>query len=157
MSMLYLVFALLFSLLIAVAAMGNSEIVTVNYLFGQADLSLIVLILGSASAGALTLGSFSLFRGIQTHLQFREARQKQTELQKRVEFLEEERSRLEIEVGRLQLEIQAVNAKDHAEENRQVVDDPNPSPVDNNSDLHKNTSKTATRTRKEPLGRDELG
>jgi len=125
-AMLYLVFALLFSLLIAVVAMANGEIVTVNYLFGQADLSLIVLILGSASAGALTLGSFSLFRGIQTHLQFREARQKQAELQQRVEFLEGERSRLEAEVGRRQMENEAVAAKEHAEETLQSVDEPNP-------------------------------
>ncbi len=116
MAMLYLVFALLFSLLIAVVAIANGEIVTVNYLVGQADLSLIVLILGSASAGALTLGSFSLFRGIRTHLQFREARQEQLELQQRVEFLEEEKSRLEAEVGRRQMESEADAAKDHAEE-----------------------------------------
>ena len=136
MAMLYLVFAFLFSLLIAVVAMANGEIVTVNYLFGQADLSLIVLILGSATAGALALGSFSLFRGIQTHLQFREARQKQAELQQRVEFLEGERSRLEAEVGRRQMETEAVAAQEHAEETQQAADEPDPSLVDN-SDLHK--------------------
>jgi len=35
MSMLYLVLALLFSLLIAVVAMVNNETVTVNYLLGR--------------------------------------------------------------------------------------------------------------------------
>ena len=136
MAMLYLVFAFLFSLFIAVVAMANGEVVTVNYLFGQVDLSLIVLILGSATAGALALGSFSLFRGIQTHLQFREARQKQAELQQRVEFLEGERTRLEAEVGRRQMETEAVAAKEHAEETQQAADEPDPLLVDN-SDLHK--------------------
>ena len=131
MAMLYLVFAFLFSLFIAVVAMANGEIVTVNYLFGQADLSLIVLILGSATAGALALGSFSLYRGIQTHLQFREARQKQAELQQRVEFLEGERTRLEAEVGRRQMEPEVLAALEHAEETQQAVDEPDPSLADN--------------------------
>jgi len=56
MSMFYLVLALLFSLLIAVVAMVNVESITVNYLFVQAQLSIMVLILGSASLGALTMG-----------------------------------------------------------------------------------------------------
>ena len=139
MAMLYLVFALLLSLLIAVVAIANGEIVTVNYLFGQADLSLIVLILGSASAGALTLGSFSLFRGIQTHLQSREARQKQAELEQRVVFLEGEKSRLEAEVGRRQMESEAAAAKEHAEETPPDVDGPVLA-GDNSSSLYKDKS-----------------
>lgn len=102
MSMFYLVLALLFSLIIALVAIDNGENVTVNYLFGQARISLIVLILGSASAGVLTMGFFSLFRGIRTHLNFRETRRNQEELQHRLELLEEEKNRLEAELGRWQ-------------------------------------------------------
>jgi len=115
MSMFYLVLALLFSLFIAVVAMANGETVTVNYLFGQARLSLIVLILGSACAGALTLGFFSLFRSIRTHLKFRDARHNQEELQHRLELLEQEKNVMETELGRRrQLENEAAAAKDHA-------------------------------------------
>ena len=117
MSMLYLVLALLFSLLIAVVAIVNGELVTVNYLFGQARLSLIVLILGSACAGALTLGFFSLFRSIRTHLEFKEEHRNQEGLQRRLELMEAEKNKLEIELGRRrQLEHEASVAKEHAEE-----------------------------------------
>ena len=122
MSMLYLVFALLFSLLIAVVAMVNGETVTVNYLFGQARLSLIVLILGSACAGALTLGFFSLFRSIRTHLKFREEHRNQEELQRRLKLLEKEKNTLEIELGRRrQLEHEAAVEKEHAKETSQAL------------------------------------
>ncbi len=117
MSMFYLVVALLFSLLIAVMAMVNSEIVTVHYLFGQARVSLIVLILGSACAGALTLGFFGLYRSIRTHLKLREEHRNQEELQRRLKLLEEEKNVLEIELGRRrQLEHEGDVAKEHAKE-----------------------------------------
>ena len=79
MSMFYLVLALLFSMFVAAVAMTNSTNVTVYYLFGHAQLSLIVLILGSACAGALAMGFFGLFRNIRTHLKLRDAHRNQLE------------------------------------------------------------------------------
>jgi lipopolysaccharide assembly protein A len=123
--MFYLVLALLFSLLIAVVAMGNGEIVTVHYLFGQARLSLIVLILGSACAGALTMGFFSLFRSIRTHLKFRDEHRNQEELQRRLELMEDEKNKLEAELGRRQLEREAAVAKEYSgKEASQAGDEP---------------------------------
>ena len=116
MNMLYLVLALLFSLLIAVVAMVNSETVTVNYLLGHANVSLIVLILASACAGALTVGSLSLFRGIQNQLKFRGLRHHQEYLQDRVEFLEKEKTRLEAQLGRQQIERAATPENKEADE-----------------------------------------
>jgi len=98
------------------------------------------------------LGSFSLFRGIQTHLQFREARQKQAELQQRVEFLEGERSRLEAEVGRRQMENEAIAAKEHAEETPQAVDEPSPSLVGNSG-----RGRAERQHAQEAFGGKELG
>lgn len=97
MSFVYLVLALLFSLFIAAVAMANSINVTVYYLFGYVQLSLIVLILGSACAGALAAGFFGLYRSIRTHLKFREAHHNQVELQRRFDLLEKEKLRMEAE------------------------------------------------------------
>jgi len=116
MSMFYLVLALLFSLLIAVVAMVNVENITVNYLFGQAQLSIMVLILGSASLGALTMGFFGVFRSIRTHLKFREEHRNQEELQIRLKLLEEEKYKLEAELGKRQMERIATDAKEHTGE-----------------------------------------
>ncbi|MBS4030688.1 MAG: DUF1049 domain-containing protein [Clostridiales bacterium] len=104
MSMFYLVLALLFSMFVAAVAMTNATIVTVYYLFGHAQISLIVLILGSACAGALAMGFFGLFRNIRTHLKFREAHRNQLELQGRLDFLEKEKIRLEADLSRQQQE-----------------------------------------------------
>lgn len=116
MSMFYLLLALMFSLLIAVVATVNVESITVNYLFGQAQLSLMVLILGSASLGALTMGFFCVFRSIRTHLKFREEHRNQEELQNRLKLLEEEKYKLEAELGKRQMEREATDAKEHTGE-----------------------------------------
>lgn len=97
---LSLILALAFSLLIAVIAIANNEVVSVNYLFGRTQVSLIVLILGSAIAGALAMGLFALFRGVRTAFRFRETRRRQEELQKRIGVLEEEKALLEAELIR---------------------------------------------------------
>ncbi len=86
----YLILGLICSLLIAIIALANNETVTVSYIFGRADLSLILLIFGSASFGALIMGLFSLFRAIRSAFAFRESRHKQEALQKQVRQLEEE-------------------------------------------------------------------
>ena len=62
----YLILGLVFSLIIAIVALANTESVTVSYIFGRAEVSLILLILGSAFIGVLVMGLFSLFRSIRS-------------------------------------------------------------------------------------------
>ncbi len=96
----YLIMGLVFSLIIAIMALANNETVTVSYIFGRAEVSLILLILGSAFVGALTMGLFALFRSIRTAFSFREMRQKEEALQKKVKDLEEEKVFLEAELNK---------------------------------------------------------
>ena len=107
MSMFYLVLALLFSLLVAIVAMVNSVNVTLYYLFGHVQISLVVLILVSACAGAFSMGSFALFRSIKTHLKFREEHIKHLQLQDRLNFLEKEKITMETDFMRQQQEHEA--------------------------------------------------
>ncbi len=100
MSSFYLILGLVFSLLIAIVALANNDTVTVSYLFGRSDVSLILLILGSAFAGALVMGLFSLFRSIRTAFAFREMRHQQEDLRKKLKSLEEEKLFLEAELNR---------------------------------------------------------
>lgn len=97
-----IVLALLFSLLIAIIATANYQPVNFNYLFGQVQLPLIVLIIGAAAAGALVTGLIGLYNGIRTALQLRSGRKRQEELQRRLERLEEEKASLQQELERLQ-------------------------------------------------------
>jgi len=96
----YLIMGLVFSLIIAIVALANNESVTVSYIFGRAEVSLILLILGSAFVGALAMGLFALFRSIRTAFAFREMRQKEETLQKKVKALEEEKVFLEAELNK---------------------------------------------------------
>ena len=100
MASFYLVLGLIFSLLIAIIALANNDLVTVSYIFGRVQVSLILLILGSAATGALAMGLFSIFRSIRNAFAFRELRNQQVVLQKKVKALEEEKVFLLAELNR---------------------------------------------------------
>jgi len=90
MESLLLIAALMVSLLIALLALANKDTVSINYLIGETKVSLIVLILGSAIAGAIITGLFGLLRSARSALRFRELRRQLGELQQRLAGLEQE-------------------------------------------------------------------
>ncbi|RBP94014.1 putative integral membrane protein [Cytobacillus firmus] len=57
-----LLFGFLFALIVAVFAVINVDDVTVNYLFGESQWPLILVILGSVLMGGLIVGSVGLVR-----------------------------------------------------------------------------------------------
>ncbi|MET1013457.1 MAG: lipopolysaccharide assembly protein LapA domain-containing protein [Paenisporosarcina sp.] len=57
-----LLIGLIFAVIIAVFAVVNVDTVPVNYVFGNAEWPLILVILGSALLGALLSGSVAIFR-----------------------------------------------------------------------------------------------
>ncbi len=101
MGSLYLILGLVFSLIIAIVAIANNENVTVSYIFGRSEVSLILLILGSAVTGALAMGLFSLFRSIRSAFAFRELRHQQDVMQKQLKTLEEEKLFLQAELNKV--------------------------------------------------------
>jgi len=96
----YLILGLIFSLIIAIFALANTETVTVSYIFGRSDLPLILLILGSAFTGALVMGLFSLYRSIRSVFAFRQLRHGKENLEKEFKALEEEKIFLEAELNK---------------------------------------------------------
>lgn len=104
MGSLLLVFSLLFTLLIAIVAAANHQPVPVNYLFGVAEVSLIVLIAGAAAAGALAMGLFSLYRGVRSVFKTRGEKKRWEELRSRLAGLEQEKGLLQAELDRLRQE-----------------------------------------------------
>ncbi|WNB90837.1 lipopolysaccharide assembly protein LapA domain-containing protein [Bacillus sp. NEB1478] len=66
---LYLIFGFIFTLVIATFAVINVGDVEINYLFGTAKWPLVLVILGSAGIGGLTVGLFSLMKIIQLQRQ----------------------------------------------------------------------------------------
>ena len=114
MRMIFLVLALMFGLIIAAAAIINNEVVTVNYFFGQVNLTLFMLILGSAFTGALFMGSLSIYRGIHNYMNSQGDRGLKKELQNRVKTLENEKQKLEEDLSKQQKEREDASAKAYA-------------------------------------------
>jgi len=126
MRMLFLLLALLFGLIIAVAAIINNEVVTVNYLFGQVSLTLFMLILGSAVAGALFMGSLGIFQSIRGYMNAQGERGHKKDLQHRVKLLEDEKKKLEDKLSKQQREREDNATKvydDLEDENKKLEDD----------------------------------
>ncbi|RIW37660.1 DUF1049 domain-containing protein [Bacillus salacetis] len=57
-----LILGLIFALVVAIFAVINVDPVRVNYLFGEAEWPLILVIIGSVLMGGLIVGSVGLFR-----------------------------------------------------------------------------------------------
>ncbi len=95
---IFLVLALMIGLIIAGVAIINNEAVTVNYLFGQISLTLFMLILGSAFAGALFMSFLGIFRGIQNYSKSQGERGHKKDMQHRVKSLENENEKLRDEL-----------------------------------------------------------
>lgn len=56
-----LLFALFFALIVAIFAVINVEAVTVDYLFGVAEVPLVLVIFVSALIGGMAVGGFGIF------------------------------------------------------------------------------------------------
>jgi uncharacterized integral membrane protein len=111
---IFLILALLLVLVIAVAAIINNEVVTVNYLFGQISITLFMLILGSAFAGALFMGLLGIFRSINNYMNSQGDRNYKKDLQHNVKDLEDEKKKLQDELSKQQKEREDAAAKAYA-------------------------------------------
>ncbi len=112
-----IVIVLMILIILAVTALAvvNNEIVTVNYLFGQTDLSLFALILGSTFTGIVIMIFFGIYRSIHNYIKSESERNLKKDLQHRVKSLEDEKKKLEAELDRFQKEREIAAAKEHDE------------------------------------------
>ncbi|MEN1758879.1 LapA family protein [Anoxynatronum sibiricum] len=108
---MFLFLALLIGILIAVIAIINQEVVTVNYLLGTVSLTLFMLILVSAAAGAVLMGFLGIFRSIHNYVNSQGDRGYKKELERRIKLLESEKEKLEAELNKQQKEREHAAAK----------------------------------------------
>ena len=101
MSQFGVILALIFSLVIAIFAIANNQPIQVNYLYGKAEVSAIVVILGAAILGALVIFLLSLFRQIRIGFQIRSLRHEVDNYKNKTMELEKERERLMAQVEQL--------------------------------------------------------
>ncbi len=117
---IFLILALLIGLVIAVVAITNNEVVTVSYLFGQVSLTLFMLILGSAFAGAMFMSFLGIFRGIQNYMNSQGERGHKKDMQHRLKSLENENEEL-----REELEKQNKDREDAFKKKQDVLENEN--------------------------------
>ncbi|KUO50631.1 MAG: hypothetical protein APF76_08265 [Desulfitibacter sp. BRH_c19] len=92
----YLVVALIFSVLVAVFAIQNVGPVEIQFLTWKVqEISLVLVILGSALIGAAVIFLLGIVKQISNHRQIKDLRRKNDELEKVVETLEDTLSSLE--------------------------------------------------------------
>ncbi len=101
MSQFGVILALIFSLIIAIFAIANNQPIEVNYLYGKAEVSAIVVILGAAILGALVIFLLSMFRQIRISFQIRNLRNEVESYKNKTTEMEKERERLLAQVEQL--------------------------------------------------------
>lgn len=115
MRMIFLFLALLVGLIVAGVALINNEVVTLNYYFGQVTLTLFMLILGSAAAGAIFMGALGIYRSIHNYMGSQGERGHKKDLQHRVKVLEDEKKKMEDELMKHQKERNDIATKAHTD------------------------------------------
>lgn len=73
-----LLLGLLFAIIIALFAIFNIDTVQVNYIFGKAELPLVLVILFSALLGAAVSGFVAMFRTVQSNHRVKELQKENT-------------------------------------------------------------------------------
>ncbi|HAP31562.1 MAG TPA: hypothetical protein DCQ14_00685 [Firmicutes bacterium] len=89
---------------LVVIALLNSDVVTVNYLFGQITLNLFTVILWSVLFGVVGMTFFMIYRSIHNYIKTESERALKKELLHRLKTLEDENRQLEGELSMLQRE-----------------------------------------------------
>lgn len=103
------IFALIFALVVAVFALLNAQPVTVDFAFNEFQISLALVILVSAFAGAIILGFLGLFRQVKESLKSREMN---TRIKRLEEQLKETGEKLAIAEAELEVTKASLAEKD---------------------------------------------
>jgi len=83
-----LIFTLIFSILVAIFAVLNATTVTINFMFAQADSYLSVVILISATLGAIAAYTFNVFGKMKIKKEVKTLEKKLAELEKENEAIQ---------------------------------------------------------------------
>ncbi|MGD6967302.1 LapA family protein [Rossellomorea vietnamensis] len=104
-----LILGLIFALIVAIFAVINVDPVRVNYLFGEAQWPLILVIIGSVLMGGLIVGSVGLFRLFV--------------IQRKLKALQKENDRLKEMAGDREQPADSITAQDGIQDNGNIHED----------------------------------
>lgn len=116
---------LVFALVIAAFAVTNIDAVTVNYLFGEASVPLILVIIGFTLAGAVMVVSFNLASQIKQH--------------RTIKNLQHENTYLKEKIAEYEQQYQAESSVQYVDDEQPIV----PSPEDTEENAAESDQKSA--------------
>lgn len=85
----YIVLMLIFAIIVTLFAIFNATAVTVSFIFAEMEVSLALVIIGSALLGALLVLLFDAFKKLKTSKIIRESNKKVQELEKQLVLKDE--------------------------------------------------------------------
>ena len=97
-----IIVALIFSVIIAIFALANSQTVLINYLFGKAEVSAVIVILCQLFPELLLFSLFNLVRQIKTSLRLQGLCNEIKLLEEKVKELEKERDYFQVQAEQFQ-------------------------------------------------------
>lgn len=107
-----IIITLLFSILIALFAVLNAAAVPVNLIFTKVDVSAALVILISASIGAIIVYSLDAVPKMKSRKKCRELEKSNSTLTNENTQLKEKNAQLELEIGKYKNEIEKLNEKE---------------------------------------------
>ena len=93
------ILALLFALVVAVFALLNAQPVTVDFIFNEFQISLALVILVSAFAGAVILGFLGIFRQVKESFKSREMNARIKKLEEQLEETMDKNTDMELRLA----------------------------------------------------------
>lgn len=114
---LNVVLTLIFAIIISAFAIFNASVVTVSFFFAKVDLSLAIVIIGSALIGALVIWFFDAFKKMKTKKQIKDLNKRNTELEKQVTQKESYAKELETKLAVKEELIKELKLKDETNTN----------------------------------------
>jgi len=119
---LIIILSLLSGLAIAFFALMNTDVVVLNYYFGDVHASVAVIVLVSAILGALFIGLLAIIKQVRTGLTIWDYQNKHQRLSKEVDLLKEQRKDLTDKLSFLQAEYDEIITSNKEEKHQTVVD-----------------------------------
>lgn len=117
----YIVLMLIFAIFVTLFAIFNATAVTVSFIFTEMEVSLALVIIGSALLGALLVMLFDAVKKLKTSKIIREANKKVQELEKQLVLKDEALRQRDSMIGQKEDQIKALKEANESNNSSEMV------------------------------------
>jgi len=117
----YIVLMLIFAIFVTLFAIFNATAVTVSFIFAEMEVSLALVIIGSALLGALLVMLFDAFKKLKTSKIIRESNKKVQELEKQLVLKDEALRQRDSMIAQKEDQIKALKEANESNNSSEMV------------------------------------